>query len=226
MSFLDALFDEDEPSHDYIQDGEGDEEYGFSDDDEEVVDKSHEAAVDPTLLRRPRQPLTVALPIPRAVDGDAVLLKDHFYVVSSSFGVRAVEYVFAPNVVRPDDDVWTAFLRFMDSIFDMVEREFNGRDFVQFTIYSRDLHDNRMSFPISRVDSLSRDAILDRMEAVVQSNHNVAIDSGDFSVEVQHVVVPEARGFETARKLKHRFTNGEEDDGGSRSNPMFGRCRP
>ena len=42
--------------------------------------------------------------------------------------------------------------------------------------------------------------LLAQLENIIQSNENLALDSGDFTVEVQHVVVPEARGYEHQRK--------------------------
>ena len=200
--FLDPDGDEDDEYldfEDFYSDEEGDVETDVEDAEEMQVGGADDS--DPTLRRSVRPPLNVAVPLPRAVDGNEVLLADHFYTISRSFGVRAIEYVFEPNVVSPRDDVWTAFLRFMNRIFDMIEREFAPRDFVQFSIFSRDLTDNRMVFPVFRVSNISRHIILDRMEAVIQSNSNVAIDSGDFSVEVQHVVLPEARGYESSRNI-------------------------
>ena len=66
-------------------------------------------------------------------------------------------------------------------------------------IYSSDLIDRRIGTPLTQVHYASKEPLLDNLENIIKSNHNVALDSGDFTVEVQHVTNPEARGYSKQR---------------------------
>lgn len=154
---------------------------------------------DPTLVHRARR-ATVVLPIPRRVDSRHLAYVEHFETVSERFGVRAVQYRFAPANVDPDEDVFEGFVRFITAVYDMIHREFSPEDFVQVDLFSTDLTDQRIGTPLVRVRDASRDVLLDTVENIMQSNFALALDSGDVTIEIQHVHMPEARGYEHQRK--------------------------
>lgn len=156
-------------------------------------------AVDPTLVHRAR-PAPVVLPIPRRVDSRDIAYVEHFEVVSERFGVRAVQYRFAPANVDPQEDVFEGFVRFITAVYDMIRREFSPDNFVQVDLYSKDLTDQRIGTPLVRVRDASRDVLLDTLENIMQSNFALTLDSGDLTIEIQHVTMTEARGYEHARK--------------------------
>lgn len=181
------------------------EESGDDDDfpevDEDEADRDgFLERVDPTVVRRAERhaPVTV-LPIPRRIDGNGIALKEHFYVVSRTFNVRAIEYRFVPMNVDPQEDVFEGFVRFLESIYTLIRREFKSDDYVQVTIYSTDLSDSRIGAPLVKVQNATVDPLLTQLENIVQSNQNIALDSGDFTVEVQHVAMPESRGYENKK---------------------------
>ena len=66
-------------------------------------------------------------------------------------------------------------------------------------IYSADLVDQRIGAPLVQVHHASMEPLLDNLENIIQSNYNVALDRGDFTIEVQHVASPEARGYNIER---------------------------
>lgn len=104
---------------------------------------------DPTVVRRGERhaPVTI-LPIPRRIDGNGIALKEHFYVISRTFNVRSIEYRFVPVNVDPGEDVFEGFVRFLESIYTLIRREFKKDDYVQVTIYSTDLSDSRIGAPL------------------------------------------------------------------------------
>jgi len=163
---------------------------------------------DPTLVHRARR-ATVVLPISRRVDSRHLAYVEHFETVSERFGVRAVQYRFAPAHVDPDEDVFEGFVRFITAVYDMIHREFAPEDFVQVDLFSMDLTDQRIGAPLVRVRDASRDVLLDTVENIIQSNFALALDSGDLTIEIQHVHMPEARGYENQRK--HALLNMNEN---------------
>lgn len=177
----DTTFD----SSDYSSTGEeSDEEADF-----EVLRARSNAAVG-----------TLAIAIPRRVDGNGIALREHLYVMSESFGIRGVEYKFVPTNVDQNEDVFEGFVRFLETVYAMIRREFHPNDYVQVNIFSNDLTDRRIGSPFARVRDADLAPLLDNLEAIIQSNHAVSLDSGDFTVEVLHVTMPESRGYEHQRK--------------------------
>lgn len=125
---------------------------------------------------------------------------EHFETTSERFRVRAVHYRFVPTNVDPDEDVFEGFVRFLTAVYEMIHREFAPQDYVQVDLYSADLTDQRIGTPLVEVREASRDVLLDTLENIMQSNFALALDSGDLTIEIQHVHMPEARGYEHQRK--------------------------
>lgn len=132
--------------------------------------------------------------------------------MSEAFGVRGVEYRFVPRNVDPEEDVFEGFVRFLETVYDMIRREFNPGDYVQVNIYSAGLIDNRIGSPLVRVRDASVGQLLDNLENIIQSNHSVSLDSGDFTIKVQHVSMPESRRYENERKYIINMMNSRLDD--------------
>lgn len=184
---------------------DGDDESSSSEaessEEEEEVERRRPTLVDddPTLRHRARR-ATVVMPIPRRVDQRHMVYVEHFENVSERFGVRAVQYRFAPSTVDPDEDIFEGFVRFITAVYNMIHREFAPEDYVQVDLFSSDLTDQRIGAPLVRVRDASRDVLIDTIENIMQSNFALALDSGDLTIEIQHVAMPEARGYEHRRK--------------------------
>ena len=179
--------EEEEPQSDNEED---------EDDEDDVIPGNYLQAEDPTLQRRVRAEAVAALPIPVREYGDGIALREHVYFISRPFNVRGVQYNFVPlNNANESEDVFQNFVNFLDSIYSLIHGEFSPNDYVQVNINSSDLSDRQIGAPLVRVRDASAESLLAQLENIVQSNHDLALDSGNLYVEVQHVVVPEARGY-------------------------------
>lgn len=126
---------------------------------------------------------------PINVRHSSIIVDNHFVEVSPRFNMQVGVFHFVPNEDRVarafgvTTDPMFGFQRVIFDLYDYMYRNFDPDDQVQVEIMSRDLN-GTVSSALVRVARADPIFILNRLQYVIQSNQNVRVDSGGFSIQV------------------------------------------
>ena len=139
---------------------------------------------------RPLLPLEVNL----EVVGRNIQLEDHWTTFNERFGIDGVVYRFVPDL-QDVEDVVASFAIVINEIFDHLRLNFDGNDFVEIFINGDGFKSGRFSLPLTKIESLDQRSLLNQFADIVQSNEDIEIDDGSFTIEVYHVSLPRGAGY-------------------------------
>ena len=147
---------------------------------------------------RPVIPLEVNLEI----NGNNIRIEDHWTTFNERFGVDGVVYRFVPDLQEDVEDVVDSFRTVINEIFDYLRTNFDQRDYVEFFINGDGFNSGGFSLPLSKIMDLDERSLLNQFSDIVQSNEDIEIDDGSFTIEVYHVTLPRGAGYRDRYLLK------------------------
>ena len=149
----------------------------------------------------PVRPL-ILLEVNLEVTGRNIRLEDHWTSFNERFGIDGVVYRFVPDLQENVEDVVVSFGVVINEIFEHLRSNFDGNDFVEFFINGDGFNSGGFSLPLTKIESLDERALLNQFADIVQSNEDIEIDDGSFTIEVYHVSLPRGSGFKSRYLLK------------------------
>ena len=155
---------------------------------------------------RPLLPLEVNL----EVVGRNIQLEDHWTTFNERFGIDGVVYRFVPDLREYVEDVVASFAIVINKIFDHLRLNFDGNDFVEIFINGDGFKSGGFSLPLTKIESLDPRSLLNQFADIVQSNEDIEIDDGSFTIEVYHVSLPRGAGY-SARYLMKSYGQSMEN---------------
>ena len=147
---------------------------------------------------RPILPLEVNL----EVTGRNIQLEDHWTTFNDRFGIDGVVYRFVPDLQEDVEDVVASFAIVINEIFEHLITNFDGNDFVEIFINGDGFKSGGFSLPLTKIESLDERSLLNQFADIVQSNEDIEIDDGSFTIEVYHVTLPRGAGYNSRYLLK------------------------
>ena len=139
---------------------------------------------------RPVIPLEVNL----EVNGNNIRIEDHWTTFNEHFGVDGVVYRFVPDLQEDVEDV-DSFRTVINEIFDYLRTNFDQRDYVEFFINGDGFNSGGFYLPLAKIMDLDERSLLNQFSDIVQSNEDIQIDDGSFTIEVYHVTLPRGAGY-------------------------------
>ena len=133
--------------------------------------------------------------------GRNIRLEDHWASFNDRFGIDGVVYRFVPDLEENVEDVVESFGVVINEIFDHLRLNFDRNDFVEFFINRDGFNSGGFSLPLTRIENLDQRAFLNQFADIVQSNEDIEIDDGSFTIEVYHVSQPRGSGFNSRHLL-------------------------
>ena len=147
----------------------------------------------------------------------SIIVDNHFVEVSPRFNVQVGVFRFVPDEDRVarafgvTADPMFGFQRVIFDLYDYMHRNFDPDDQVQVEIMSRDLN-GTVSSSLVRVVRADPVFLLNRLQYVIQSNQNVKVDSGGFSIQVTRLPALRGGGYESSRaRILDSFTTLTKD---------------
>ena len=142
--------------------------------------------------------------VPINVHHGSIIVDSHSVEVSPRFNVQVGVFRFVPDeervtrVLGVAADSMFGFQRVIFDIYDYMYRNFDPDDCVQVEIMSRDLN-GTVSSALVTVNRADPVFILNSLQCVIQSNQDVRVDSGGFSIQVTRIPALRGGGYESSR---------------------------
>ena len=128
--------------------------------------------------------------IPVNVRHGSVIVDNHFVEISPRFNVQVGVFRVVPDEERVARavgplmaDPMFGFQRVLFDLYEYMHNNFDPDDQVQVEILSRDLN-GTVSSALVRVARADPVFLLNRLQHVIQSNQNLKVDSGGFSIQI------------------------------------------
>ena len=135
----------------------------------------------------------------------SVIVDNHFVEISPRFNVQVGVFRVVPDEERVARavgplmaDPMFGFQRVLFDLYDYMHNNFDPDDQVQVEILSRDLN-GTVSSALVRVARADPVFLLNRLQHVIQSNQDLKVDSGGFSIQVTRVPALPGGGYESSR---------------------------
>lgn len=116
---------------------------------------------------------------------------------SETFNFHGTVYQIKPTVIDDAQDIVANVRIFLQQVYDYMNRTFNPSDQISCYCSASGFDETKgggVSLPFMRLDQFRPSMLVQQIEAVVQSNEDVAIDDGSFTLEIFRVVLPGAGG--------------------------------
>ena len=156
-------------------------------------------------------PVTVSL----EEEGD-VDLRAQWHEYSPRFNARALHMRFVPSDSLRDEELerFQSLDRAIRGVYDFLKdsEDIHDEDYLQVHVSSSKLSGGDLVAPIVPAAEASPDILVSEIQKVIQSNQEVAVDDGSFTMTVQHVRMPRGAGYEDQRqKCLSTFTTVTQD---------------
>ena len=139
--------------------------------------------------------LVIPLEVNLEVNGNNVRIEDHWTTFNERFGVDGVVYRFVPDLQEEVGNVVDSFRTVINEIFDYLRTNFDRRDYVEIYINGDGFNSGGFSLPLTKIMDLDERSLLNQFSDIVQSNEDIEIDDGSFTIEVYHVTLPRGAGY-------------------------------